>query len=146
MLFLLTKIPSVFHGKHWICLSYLFRCYNGDLFHLCLLIRKRGANCFQGFPSYSTYSYGFTSRSCKTSSQNRLLSTPAQDPMLKKHIDYLAGAELQGRDTGTIGALKAADYIAKQFKASNLQPVADKLGLAKLTAQDISSLTQATSS
>lgn len=37
-------------------------------------------------------------------------------PQLKADIQYLASDELEGRDTGTEGEAKAADYIAGRFK------------------------------
>lgn len=42
--------------------------------------------------------------------------------LLKKHIYYLASDKLKGRAPGTGGEKKAADYIAQQFDAFNLQP------------------------
>ncbi len=39
---------------------------------------------------------------------------------LKKHLEIVAGAEMQGRETGTEGERKAAAYIENQFKASGL--------------------------
>ncbi len=41
---------------------------------------------------------------------------------LKKHISYLASDKLEGRGTGSKGELKAAKYIAKQFKKIGLKP------------------------
>lgn len=49
----------------------------------------------------------------------------AQPKSLKKHITYLASDELQGRLTGSEGEKKAADYIAKEFKALGLKPYAN---------------------
>ncbi|MFN7313679.1 MAG: M20/M25/M40 family metallo-hydrolase [Bacteroidota bacterium] len=43
-------------------------------------------------------------------------STQITIPQLKKHINYLASDELEGRLTGTKGEQKAAKYISKQFK------------------------------
>ena len=37
-------------------------------------------------------------------------------------INYLASDELQGRDTGSEGFKKAADFIEKEFKKNNIQP------------------------
>ena len=37
-------------------------------------------------------------------------------PQLKADIQYLASDELEGRDTGTEGEAKAANYIADRFK------------------------------
>ncbi|MBK8522088.1 MAG: M28 family peptidase [Chitinophagaceae bacterium] len=43
---------------------------------------------------------------------------------LNKHLSIIAGAEMEGRETGTEGQRKAAAYIEAQFKAIGLQPVA----------------------
>ena len=40
---------------------------------------------------------------------------------LKKHLTILASDSLEGRETGTIGQRKAADYIQRQFKKMGLQ-------------------------
>ncbi|PLX18752.1 MAG: hypothetical protein C0597_05905 [Marinilabiliales bacterium] len=42
-----------------------------------------------------------------------------------KHLEYLASDELKGRDTGSEGYAKAAEYIAQQFKNSGLEPFGD---------------------
>lgn len=42
---------------------------------------------------------------------------------LEKHLRYIASDELEGRDTGSEGARKAAEYIAKHFEALGLQPI-----------------------
>ena len=44
-----------------------------------------------------------------------------QTDNLKKHIEFLASDKLEGRGTGTKGELKAAKYIAKQFKKIGLK-------------------------
>jgi hypothetical protein len=45
--------------------------------------------------------------------------------LLKKHLTIIASAEMEGRETGTIGQRKAAAYIEAQFKAIGLKaPVA----------------------
>ncbi|MFC1725659.1 M20/M25/M40 family metallo-hydrolase [candidate division KSB1 bacterium] len=41
---------------------------------------------------------------------------------LKKHMEYFASDELEGRKTGTAGYLKAAEYAAEQFKSMGLEP------------------------
>jgi len=41
---------------------------------------------------------------------------------LKKQLSIIAGAEMEGRETGTEGQRKAAAYIAGQFKAFGLTP------------------------
>src|ERR1700674_4876478 len=41
------------------------------------------------------------------------------------HIKYLSSDELEGRGDGAPGLEKAADYIAKSFRASGLEPAGD---------------------
>ena len=41
---------------------------------------------------------------------------------LKKHLVIVASAEMEGRETGTPGQRKAAEYIENQFKLLGLQP------------------------
>ena len=41
---------------------------------------------------------------------------------LIEHIKFLASDDLKGRDTGSEGLQRAADYIAAQIKAAGLQP------------------------
>src|SRR5688572_33341330 len=53
--------------------------------------------------------------------QKPLPSTTAEQN-LRKHIEYLASAKLEGRRTGEKGANEAANYVAKEFKNSRLQP------------------------
>lgn len=43
---------------------------------------------------------------------------------LKKHLTYIASDELEGRDTGSEGQRKAADYIANHFQSLGLQAIA----------------------
>ena len=45
---------------------------------------------------------------------------------LKKHLTIIAGDEMEGRETGTEGQRRAAEYIETQFKAMGLKP-ADSL-------------------
>lgn len=45
---------------------------------------------------------------------------------IKVNIDYLASDELNGRGTGTADEKKAAEYIAKQFAETRLQPKGEK--------------------
>ncbi|MFT4758107.1 MAG: hypothetical protein ACI9XO_002383 [Paraglaciecola sp.] len=49
-------------------------------------------------------------------------STIKADEM-KRHLTYLASDELEGRETGTAGQRKAADYIAAEFKKLGLPTV-----------------------
>lgn len=41
------------------------------------------------------------------------------------HLEFLADDELKGRDTGSEGYAKAADYVAEKFKANGLKPFGD---------------------
>src|SRR5688572_24979392 len=41
---------------------------------------------------------------------------------LLEHVKFLASDDLKGRDTGSEGLQRAADYIAAEFKAAGLQP------------------------
>jgi hypothetical protein len=38
------------------------------------------------------------------------------------HVEYLASDELEGRNTGTAGYMKAAQYVARQFQDAGLEP------------------------
>ncbi|MDA2919291.1 M28 family peptidase [Desulfobacterota bacterium AH_259_B03_O07] len=42
-----------------------------------------------------------------------------------KHVRYLASDELEGRRAGTVGAEKAAEYIASEFENTGLKPLGD---------------------
>ena len=41
---------------------------------------------------------------------------------LLEHIKFLASDDLKGRDTGSEGLQRAAEYIATEFKTAGLQP------------------------
>ena len=43
---------------------------------------------------------------------------------LKKHLVIIASDSLEGRDTGSPGQKKAADYVSKYYKQYGLQPIA----------------------
>ena len=47
---------------------------------------------------------------------------------LKKHIQYLASDQLEGRRTGTKGELLAMEYIVDQYKKIGLTPKGNKNG------------------
>jgi Zn-dependent M28 family amino/carboxypeptidase len=47
---------------------------------------------------------------------------------LNKHLSIIAGAEMEGRETGTEGQRKAAAYIEARFKAMGLKSVASLKG------------------
>lgn len=51
------------------------------------------------------------------------LSQSIQEKKLKKHISYLASDELKGRGTSSAEELKAAEYIAGEFKSYGLKPL-----------------------
>ena len=42
-----------------------------------------------------------------------------------KHLKYLASDELKGRDVGSEGYAKDADYVADEFKKNGLLPFGD---------------------
>ncbi len=42
---------------------------------------------------------------------------------IHKHIDFLASDDLEGRGTGTLGEIKAANYISGLFKENGLKPM-----------------------
>ncbi|WHI51171.1 M28 family metallopeptidase [Microbulbifer sp. MLAF003] len=45
---------------------------------------------------------------------------------IRRDVDYLASAELEGRDTGSEGYRKAAQYVAEQFERMGLVPAGDE--------------------
>src|SRR5260370_5416145 len=47
---------------------------------------------------------------------------PGSADALRRHVEYLASDQLQGRGNGSPGIAAAADYIAAQFKEAGLQP------------------------
>lgn len=51
---------------------------------------------------------------------------------MKKYLTVIAGDEMQGRETGTEGQRKAADYIEAQFKAIGLKPAAGMNGYQQM--------------
>ena len=52
--------------------------------------------------------------------------------ILQKHLTIIAGKEMEGRETGTAGQRKAAEYIEKQFKSFGLLPTAALKGYQQL--------------
>lgn len=68
--------------------------------------------------------------------KKKVVPYPHSDPMpfaslitaerVRPLVETLAGAEMQGRETGEEGQRRAADFIAAQFKALGLPPVADR--------------------
>lgn len=55
----------------------------------------------------------------KTTGPERFAATITADD-LKRHLNIIAGAEMQGRNTPSAGLEKAADYIAGQFKKAGV--------------------------
>jgi Peptidase family M28 len=54
-----------------------------------------------------------------------LTQSPDWDTLGKRwwsHVQYLADDRMEGRDTGSPGHAKAAEYMAEQFRAAGLQP------------------------
>ena len=52
------------------------------------------------------------------------LPAPRFDPQrYLAHVKYLASPDMKGRGSGTPELNKAADYIARQFKAAGLKPI-----------------------
>src|ERR1017187_6335771 len=45
-----------------------------------------------------------------------------------KHVSFLADDALEGRNTGSEGHRKAAEYVAQQFAAAGLRPAGDTSG------------------
>ncbi|MEZ4903965.1 MAG: M20/M25/M40 family metallo-hydrolase [Spirosomataceae bacterium] len=54
---------------------------------------------------------------------------------ISKHINYLASDKMKGRGTGSKESIKAARYIAKQFKKMNLAPLGTDGFLQSFTAK-----------
>lgn len=61
--------------------------------------------------------------SLQSVAQDTISSVLVSEVLLKKHVYTLASDSLQGRETGTIGQFKAADYCVDVFKENHLLPV-----------------------
>lgn len=55
-------------------------------------------------------------------SYGSLVAQKISEKQIKKDIEFLASDELEGRDTGSPGAAKAADYVANRFEKLGLTP------------------------
>lgn len=55
-----------------------------------------------------------------TSAQQKISKVSVSSSLLKKHVYTLASDSLQGRETGTVGQLKAALYCTQVFRLSHL--------------------------
>jgi hypothetical protein len=73
------------------------------------------------------YLFFFLSLALLACGGNNASTSQAEDPktQLKNDIQLLASDSLEGRQTGTEGARKAADYIASRMKELGLQPKGD---------------------
>src|ERR671914_312034 len=73
-----------------------------------------------------------------------LAQQPAQfsTDRLRTRVTHLASDALEGRRTGTVGAQRAAEYIAKEFKRLGLQPGIQNANGAKSTDKAKSSYLQ----
>ena len=63
---------------------------------------------------------GFLSCEKKTSEAN--LSDEISLEGLRRHMEYLASDETEGRRTATVGYVKAADYVVQHLKSIGLEP------------------------
>jgi len=61
--------------------------------------------------------------SLQSSAQTAVSSVWVSELLLKKHVYTLASDSLQGRETGTIGQFRAADYCIGAFNKNQLLPV-----------------------
>ncbi|WP_444943281.1 M28 family metallopeptidase [Microbulbifer sp. ZKSA006] len=62
---------------------------------------------------------------CTTSNLEKT-SPIADSDYIRRDINYLASAELEGRDTGSEGYRKAAQYVAQQFQKMGLLPAGEQ--------------------
>lgn len=79
--------------------------------------------CFIVLIFFSFCSFVNAQSSTSTGKVGQYAATISADN-LKKDLTYIASDELEGRDTGSEGQKKAADYIAKRFADLGLQPLA----------------------
>ncbi|MFA5344702.1 MAG: M28 family peptidase [Candidatus Omnitrophota bacterium] len=56
---------------------------------------------------------------------------------LKKHVEYLASPELDGRQVGTAGCDKAAEYIIQQLKVFGYTPEEQPFTMQRVTAKNV---------
>ncbi len=75
-----------------------------------LIMKKRSLNYLLALTAIFFISYG------------SLMAQKISEKQMKKDIEYLASDELEGRDTGSPGEAKAADYVANRFKKLGLEP------------------------
>ncbi len=110
--------------------------YNFDLF----LVDLHGKNIeqvtfgpgFDGFPMFSPDGKKLVFVSSRNAQSKREFNIFLADwvpdsavQFIKKHVDYLASDELEGRGTGDKGNEQAAKYIAEKFAEIGLLPMGD---------------------
>ncbi|MEN1785834.1 MAG: M28 family peptidase [Bacteroidota bacterium] len=79
------------------------------------------ADIFPEDPTVSTLPEGLQARMPQKALADAL--TPFTSiAKVKSLLDYMASDELQGRDTGSLGIAKAADYIEATFRANGIAP------------------------
>ena len=47
---------------------------------------------------------------------------------IRAHMEVLAADDMEGREAGTVGYERAADYVARQYRAAGLEPMGDDGG------------------
>ena len=72
---------------------------------------------------FSSYSLVYAQSSTSAEKVKQYAATISADN-LRKDLTYIASDELEGRDTGSEGQRKAANYIANRFAELGLQPLA----------------------
>lgn len=60
-----------------------------------------------------------------TSDSSQILASSIKAADIRQHLMVLASDEYEGRETGTPGNQKAAEYIARHFKSLGLPPIGD---------------------
>jgi len=75
--------------------------------------------------------------SCEKKSAADLSSDEISVRELRRHMDYLASEETEGRMTASGGYKKAADYVVKHFKSFGLEPGWDGEGVEKTYYQEV---------
>jgi hypothetical protein len=70
----------------------------------------------------------FVSLAALAQSPKKTYEATITEADLHKHLSYIASDELEGRDTGSEGQKKAAEYIERHLKEWGLQPIVDVPG------------------
>lgn len=88
----------------WLFLNHLFLYFYGMRYQFLLFI-----GLFVG-----------TLSNAQKTSDPSLFAKTITARSLQAHLNIIAGAEMEGRDTPSPGLEKAADYIAEQFKKAGV--------------------------